>query len=289
MIRSLLFLFILFPFILVDTAGARKLRPKTETIIYSRQDSILAENILSCFAGREDQPAARLVAEIGKMFLGTPYVGQTLENGAAERLVVNLRELDCTTFAENCLALTLTVKSGKPDFRQFTKEIEKIRYRKGKRDGYLSRLHYFSDWIRDNEQKGLVSEPATYLGSPLTVKVNFMSSHPKSYPVLADHPELIPELAGQEKAISGRNYYFLKKEDVRSNEAKLQEGDLIGITTSIPGLDITHVGILIRQNGRIHLLHASSALAKVVISEDPLSDLLMKKKSYTGIMIARPQ
>lgn len=311
MIKPLIFLLVLFPFIPSGTAGAQEIPGKMEgwntaldwateqrtqevpekidTIIYSRPDSILTEDILLRFSSKQKEPAAQSVAVIGKTFLGTPYVGQTLENGTAEKLVVNLRELDCTTFAENCLALAFTVKSGNANFEQFAKELEKIRYRQGKRNGYLSRLHYFSDWIFDNTQKGLISEPATGFGSPLDVNVNFMSSHPDRYPVLKDHPDLVPLLVVRENTISERNYFFLKKEEIRSNEDQLHEGDIVGLTSTVPGLDVTHVGILVRQNGRIHLLHASSLQEKVVISEEPLSDMLMNKKSYTGIMIARPQ
>ena len=43
--------------------------------------------------------------EIGKFFLGTPYVAGTLETKGAEHLVVNLREYDCVTFVENVVAL----------------------------------------------------------------------------------------------------------------------------------------------------------------------------------------
>lgn len=262
---------------------------KQDTVVYTREDSVLTEKIRSQFTDRQKIPVAELLSEIGKTFLGTPYVAQTLENGPDEKLVINLRELDCTTFAENCLALARTVKSGNPGFEQFTRELEQIRYRDGKRNGYPSRLHYFSDWIDNNEQKGLVSQPAVRFGSPLRQKVNFMSSHPGSYPVLAGHPELVAAMAGQERIISARDHYFLPKEDVGAHETELQEGDIVGLTTSVPGLDVTHVGILVRQNGRIHLLHASSAPGKVVISEEPLEELLMNKKSCTGIMIARPR
>jgi hypothetical protein len=260
-----------------------------DTIIFNNQDRARFQDILSRFVDKQAELTAKLLIQIGKTFLGTPYVGQTLENGEEERLVVNLRELDCTTFAENCLALALTVKSWNANFEQFTKELEKIRYRQGKRNGYLSRLHYFSDWIFDNTQKGLISEPASGFGSPFDVNVNFMSSHPDRYPVLKDHPDLVPLLAVRENTISERDYFFLKKEDIRSNEDQLHEGDIVGLTSTVPGLDVTHVGILVRQNGRVHLLHASSLLKKVVISEEPLSDMLMNKKSWTGIMIARPR
>ena len=261
----------------------------SESGIINSRDSVTLTNIIGRFSGERNKPTGELVAAIGKAFLGTPYVAHTLENGKDENLVVNLGELDCTTFAENCLALALTIKSGHPEVSEFTGNLERIRYRNGKRDGYLSRLHYFSDWIDNNEQKGLVIQPANDFGSPFNVKVSFMSAHPDSYEVLKKNPELVPLMADMEKAVSDRKYYFLKKEDIERKEDQLQEGDIAGIATSVPGLDITHVGILVRKDGRIHLMHASSSLGKVVISDVPLSEMLMNKKSYTGIMIARPR
>ncbi|WP_423129092.1 N-acetylmuramoyl-L-alanine amidase-like domain-containing protein [Gaoshiqia sp. Z1-71] len=258
-------------------------------LIKTAEDSLLVTKILSRFSADQDKPVGELVSEIGKTFLGTPYVAHTLENGRDEDLVINLRELDCTTFVETCLALARTVKAGKADFDSFAGELEKIRYRDGKREGYCSRLHYFSDWIYDNRMKGLVSEPAVKIGSPVDLIVNFMSTHPASYEVLKENPEFIPVIAAQETGISARKYFFLRKEEVPGRETDLQEGDLVGLATTIAGLDISHTGILTEVNGRIHLLHASSTLEKVVISEEPLYDLLMNKKSYTGIMIARPK
>ncbi len=269
--------------------GNKKSEIPASGIIVNGQDSAILTNFIERFSGERNKPTGELVSAIGKAFLGTPYVAHTLENGKDENLVVNLRELDCTTFAENCLALALTIKSEHPEAGEFTGTLERIRYRDGKRDGYLSRLHYFSDWIYNNEQKGLVTQPANDFGSPFDVKVSFMSAHPDSYEVLKENPELVTLMAGIEKTVSDRKYYFLKKEDIERNEDKLQEGDIVGIATSVPGLDITHVGILVRKDGRIHLMHASSSLGKVVISDVPLAEMLMNKKSYTGIMIARPR
>ena len=282
----------LFCLVAAGLACQSKLKETTnppEELIATAKDSLLVKEILSRFSADQNKPVGELISEIGKTFLETPYVAHTLENGPDEKLVINLRELDCTTFVETCLALARTIKAGKADFDSFARELEKIRYRGGKREGYCSRLHYFSDWIYNNRMKGLVSEPAVKIGSPVDLHVNFMSTHPNSYEVLKENPEFIPLIADQEAGISSRKYFFLKKEEVTGREADLKEGDLVGLATTIAGLDISHTGILTEVNGRIHLLHASSALEKVVISEEPLSDLLLNKKSYSGIMIARPE
>jgi len=66
------------------------------------------------------------------------------------------------------------------------------------------------------------------------------------------------------------------------------EGDIVGITTKIEGFAIMHVGILIRLEGRFHLMHASSKAEKVVISLNTLEDYLLNRNSAGGFMLARP-
>ena len=67
----------------------------------------------------------------------------------------------------------------------------------------------------------------------------------------------------------------------------IMDGDIIAITTKLPGLDIAHVGIAEYRNGKLHLLHASSTLGKVVVSDTPLSHMLNNNKSWTGIRVVR--
>jgi len=261
---------------------------RSNELIACKDDSLLVSKYLSEFAPESQKSTGELIVGIGKALMGTPYVTQTLETGKDEKLVVNLRELDCTTFDETCLALATTIKAGKTDFASYARQLEKIRYRNGERNGYLSRLHYFSDWLYDNEQKKIISPLSPDFQTSFEKTINFMSTHSDSYPVLKENPELIGQIAAHEKKISQRNMYFLPKAKIQPNEKELHNGDIVAITTSIGGLDIAHVGFVIWVDGRVHLLHASSALEKVVISDQPLADYLAGKKSFTGIMIARP-
>jgi hypothetical protein len=52
---------------------------------------------------------------------------------------------------------------------------------------------------------------------------------------------------------------------------------------------MSHVVILQRVNGKIHILHASTTAKKVILSEETLEDYLKSSKSATGVMIARPK
>lgn len=256
--------------------------------IFQAEDRRIAEEKLNLFSLKADLAMAELVTEIGLSFRGTPYVAATLENGLDEKLVINLRELDCTTFVENCLAMARTIKLGKTDFESFATELERIRYRDGLRNKYLSRLHYFSEWIHNNHTKGVISELDNLQGEKAAKPINFMSTHPASYPVLKAHPELVPVIADQEKTLSMTAFQYFPKGNLPNLYKYLQQGDIIGLTSSIDGLDINHTGIITKRNNEFYLLHASQSGEKVIVSDEPLSEFLKPQSKNTGIMIARP-
>ncbi|WP_020527404.1 N-acetylmuramoyl-L-alanine amidase-like domain-containing protein [Flexithrix dorotheae] len=225
--------------------------------------------------------------KVGKSFLGTEYVAKTLDiNENGEELVINLHGLDCTTFLENVLVFSRLIKQGKYEFEDYVRELELVRYRDGKVENYNSRLHYFSDWLYENEQKGLIKQKSkTIAQTPFKNDLNFMTNNRDKYVQLGNEVNY-EELKSTEKTFTSRNYYYIPKEVIKDHEKEIKNGDLIAITTNIKGLDIVHVGFAIHQNGRLHLLHASSKQKKVVISTKPLHDYLAPTKYQTGIMVA---
>ncbi|HNX56094.1 MAG TPA: DUF1460 domain-containing protein [Prolixibacteraceae bacterium] len=260
----------------------------TDSILYKPEDKKIVEEKLQLFSKNAALPINELIVEIGKSFLGTPYVSATLENGAEEKLVINLRELDCTTFVENVLALSRAVKSGKSDFYSFVSELQRIRYRNGIRNGYPSRLHYFSEWIRDNQKKGIVDGSPNKNGQKIDKLINFMSKHPADYPVLKAHPELIPLISRQESELSKYDFWYFPKSDFVNLYKNLKHGDIIALTSTIDGVDINHVGIIIKKGTEFYLLHAPLSGKKVLISDGPITDFLKPASKNSGIMIARP-
>ncbi len=225
---------------------------------------------------------------IGKTFIGTPYVAKTLEVGEKESLVITLEGLDCTTYVENVMAFGLIKEEPGPNFDSFVKTLEKIRYRDGKLEGYGSRLHYFTEWISDNEEKGLVQNITASLGGiEIDKKLDFMSSHRDLYPYLKDEISF-QQIQETEKKLQQHPLCILSQEMLALNEDQIKSGDIIALATSIEGLDVTHTGFAIRaDDGRIHLLHASSSGA-VEISALPLVEYLKKIKMNTGVIVARP-
>ena len=136
-----------------------------------------------------DKPINEVIVEIGKNFLETEYVAHTLEKEGDEQLVINLTGLDCTTFLETALTFARCIKKGKTSIDDYQKELTLIRYRDGKINQYPSRLHYFSDWIYNNQQKGIVKDISKEIGGKkIKFSVNFMSENPKYYKQLKEQP-----------------------------------------------------------------------------------------------------
>ena len=259
----------------------------SQQITCSAKDKQAFEDKIIEVDGLLEEDFGQTIVAVGKSFLGTPYVAKTLEIGEIETLVVNLHGLDCTTYVENVLAFSLLLKEGKSDFNSFTKELETIRYKNGKLDGYASRLHYFSEWIANNEEKGLLKDITSEIGGKeITKEINFMSSHRELYPFLKDDANY-EKIQASENYLNNQSICILPQDKIEASEHLIRSGDIIALTTSINGLDITHTGIAsLEKDGRIHLLHASSS-GEVKISELPLVDYLKKVKKNTGIMVAR--
>ncbi|MEI7828133.1 MAG: N-acetylmuramoyl-L-alanine amidase-like domain-containing protein [Prolixibacteraceae bacterium] len=257
--------------------------------VISAMDKAIIKNKLEKFSKDRSLPMGDLVLKIGLDFLNTPYVGKTLDKTKDEKLVVNLHQLDCTTFAENCLALARTIKSDKPGIPAFCSELESIRYRGGKMEGYASRLHYFSEWIQDNETREHVKAMAASMGgSVLPISLNIMSTHPEEYPQLINDPAITAQIKAIEEKVSAQKFYYIPTNKFESIEGLVNDGDIVTLTTTIPGIDVSHVGILLKKEGRVYLLHASSTAQKVMISAEPFAQYLTKSKKTTGVMIARP-
>lgn len=277
MLKFILFFLIYIPFIYSQVYSVKDIE------LCNQKFRFAVEKKLS------EKPVGDVIVEIGRSFIGTDYEANTLEKGDEETLVINLTGLDCTTFLENSLVFARLIKKNQTTFEDYKRELQKVRYRNSIINKYPSRLNYFSDWIYDNEKKEIVKDITKEIGGKsVKFKVNFMSSNPDSYIKLKNNPEFIPVIKDQEDEINKREYYFIPKEKIASIESKIQNGDLIAITTNIKGLDISHTGIAFKQDGRIHFLHAPAVGSKVQVTKEPLSDYLSKIKKHTGIIVLRP-
>ncbi len=245
-------------------------------------------------AGRSFRSSGERVEFFARKFIGTPYVAHTLECDSGEVLTVDLDRLDCTTFVETVMALAMTAGENRSSWRDYVYNLRRIRYRGGRLNGYSSRLHYICDWAVDNKHRGNFSDVTADFPkhSYLIRTIDFMTENRSLYPALADSVQY-----ARMRSIEGgyRNHRFpyvktidLKGKDVR---AEFMSGDVVGIVTKMKNLDVTHMGIIVRDesDGTIHLLHASSAAGKVELSPLPLYDFMKKNHNSLGLRIFRLQ
>jgi hypothetical protein len=267
--------------------------------IASQPTNFEGKDVFNRIVSRADEgkwctlPIGELMGNIAQELIGTKYVGGTLDlSRDREVCTVNLKALDCVTFFETTLAFARMLKKEERTPDALLTEVSFTRYRHGALGDYSTRLHYTTDWFEDNKNKHVVKLLSNLPGAePFKQKVDFMSSHPNSYPQLVAHPELIPLIKQQEDAINKRSLKFIPMHKISAIESHLKTGDIVGVCTNQPGLDIVHTGIVFRDTAGItHFMDASSKKSsmQVTIEPGPISQALNWSKNLTGIMLARP-
>ena len=230
------------------------------------------------------------ILEVAQSYLGIPYVAGTLETEGDERLIINEDSLDCTTFVELSVAHWLAMQS---DSLTFEQQVQALRYRGGMVDGYLSRLHYFTEWVAENTHRGvwneLVPESKNHIWKTDTLCLSFMSEHPQSYPYLKERRWAVDSMKVIEQRYAHHPIHYIDKEhlDLSPDALPIQDGDILALVTTIDGLDVTHLGFAVWRNDTLHLMHASMKQGKVIIDEQSLYDYLMNRDSCPGIRVVR--
>ena len=264
---------------------------------YTPEDSIRVMNLLQSAEkdAIKDSTAGQTMLRIGRAIekMNIPYVAHTLEPNDQERLIINLRELDCTTFVESAMALTLCVRSGRTTFDDYCRILQKIRYWQGRAPQYIRRLHYFTSWIEDNTTMDLVKElqtPNPPFTAVQTVQAHYMTQHVDKYRMLTVNPQDVPMIREMEKRIEGKKYRYIPKQQLYNNQLlrkTIHDGDIIVIITNLKGLDTQHIGIAAWHADGLHLLNASSIHHRVIEEPMTLRQYLYKHPTMPGIRVVR--
>lgn len=232
-------------------------------------------------------PIGEIVVHVGEHFLGSPYEGGMLDRGIIEELVVELDSFDCVLLVETALAAARAIREGAYRYDDFKANLKKMRYRGGQLEGYCSRLHYFSEWIADNEEKGIVQNVTAGIGGVrLDKTLSFMSRHRESYPRFATNDSLFSGIEQMEKDLAGIEIYHIPQDRISLSYEEIRHGDIIATSTHVDGLDVSHTGIAYRDGDRIGFLHASTD-GGVKVSPD-LQEYVQNNDIQIGIVVARP-
>ncbi len=258
---------------------------------YTRQDSLKAVQLMKNAAS---QPSGtNLIIYIAEQLKGIPYVAHTLEPNNNERLIINLRQLDCTTFVEQVAALYLCVKERKTTFADYCKMLQKLRYEGGAEPHYTKRLHYYSSWIEDKKSMDICKEiqsPNPPFTKVQRLSLNWMTTHVNDYRMLKNNPSWVPQIRKMEQKMEGRQYRYIPKEQIKNTRLlrnTIKDGDIIAIITNKKGLDTQHLGFALWHKDGLHLLNASSIHKKVIDEPMTLRTYLYKHPSMPGVRIIR--
>ncbi len=252
-------------------------------------DTVRITKILADAASKSFANPSERTGYIARQFLGTPYVANTLE-GKPEQLTINLDELDCTTLVDVVMAMSYTLGERRTAWQDFVYNLRRLRYRGGEVDGYASRLHYNCDWAVDNTHRGNITDitPRLPKCSYIVRSINYMTTHRDSYAALADSATHAA-IAKTENGYRNHRFPYIKAQHIRAKEidAALRDGDIIAFVTKMKGMDVTHMGIVVKVNGETHALHASMTNGKVEITESSLADFVRRNSNWIGIRVYR--
>ena len=262
-------------------------------------DRQAAERLITTLSSSSENDAGKLLLEAARMRLGTPYVSGLLDPDGPEKLRMPFVSTDCMIFVETCLAAVMTAGEEDPSYVKYEENVRRLRYRGAEGECpppvlYETRLHYATAWIRNLVEKGLADDLTLEVaGVRSTGKLNFMSRNYKSYKQIAA-ADSDPQAAARLKAISltesrlnEEPMTYVPKAKIKSIEGKIKDGDLIFFTTSIAGLDVSHMAIAYRHDGIVGFIHASSVAGKVIVDSGSIADYALSRKSCTGIKVVR--
>jgi Protein of unknown function (DUF1460) len=223
------------------------------------------------------------IIKYAKLHIGKPYIFYSLDKNKEEELVVNYDAFDCTTFVESVIAQAINVDS-------VHQEIRKMRYRNGFINGYASRIHYFTEWILENERRDFIRNVTDSLScaKPYDVNVYYMSHNKKKYPLITND-SILGEIKKMESHVSETKLKYIPESQLNRCDSMIHNGDIIAITTNKKGLDLSHLGFAYWKEGKLHMIHASSDYRKVVITQNTLQQYLLRNKAQTGIVVLRLQ
>ncbi|GAB6013136.1 N-acetylmuramoyl-L-alanine amidase-like domain-containing protein [Viscerimonas tarda] len=256
---------------------------------YTATDSLVYEQYTKEFSKYKNEPIGELIVKTALFFIDTPYVASTLETTGEEKLTVNLREFDCTTFVETCMALSKAIQSGDTSFGNYCTILQQIRYRNGVIEDYASRLHYVSDWINENEKNKLLKNKTEALGGKkINRQIDFMSTHPSSYKQLSGDTKMKDKIKKTEAELNKRGESFvIAKDMVRGASKTMQNGDIVAFSTSVNGLDFSHTGIIYTSKTQVTFIHASTNTMKVTAERKTLEEYCAGSKRCNGIVVLR--
>jgi hypothetical protein len=241
--------------------------------------------------GHADEGFARFLRAQHCTFAGVPY-GSGGKGSKQGQALINLETMDCLTYVENMLALYITRRmnalqadtlSTTSRLHLFARNLNYIRYDRGINCVWEDRLFYFTGAMMQLANYGILQDVSAWAGEPYTKHINYVSTHRSAYPGIQNWPQVLR----LERELSHMRRYWYPREEYTRYVALAQDGDIIAFASTLDGLDISHVGFVLRQpDGELGLNHSSS-IQKQLICNQNLCAYLEGRKTVNGFFVYR--
>lgn len=208
------------------------------------------------------------IVSLSSHFIDTPYAANTLvgDPQTAEQLIINLDGFDCFTFLDVIEALRRAY-----NIDDFPEQLKNVRYFGGT-VRYESRRHFFSSWIAGEVAR--IQDVTVDVGQGRAQKVE------KQLNRRSDGSLWLPGIA-----VTPQQLHYIPSANIDMNVlSALVPGDYVGIYSNRAGLDVSHTGLIVKNDGNVMLRHASSRKGiNKVVDEDLLSYL----RDKPGLVVYR--
>jgi hypothetical protein len=250
------------------------------TLSQAERDALLQAN--------RGAPLAERVLALSARFLGTPYVHSPLGEGEGPDPDPLFRDdaVDCLTFVEQSLALALAERPG-----DVGPLLARLRY-----DGevrYADRNHLMeAQWLPANVRRGFLRDVTRQVGGAATVRTEKVLTR-ASWASGSSRALALPP----ERQLRGRfPLEVLPLEALQGRLDVLPVGSILLVVReerAFKATRVTHLGFVVRKEGRTFLRHASRDPFQRVVDED-LARFLGRNSRYArwpvvGVSVFAPE
>ncbi len=207
------------------------------------------------------------IGYISQQLLNTHYQAHTLigSSHTPEQLVARLDALDCMTFIENLEALRRS-----DSFPAYLDNLQQVRYKNAHVE-FSHRNHFFADWPISNAP--MIQDVTQLVAEGAAVSVSKALNHngPKFW---------IPGIPVVKKTV----HYLPASQINQAVLQRLRTGDFVGNYSELAGLDVNHVGIVIKKGEHVYFRHANADAGIRRVTDE---DFLRFFKFQRGIVVFR--
>ena len=220
---------------------------------------------------------ASIINDVGKridflsrLFQDLDYRESTLIGSIniPEVFALNFEGVDCYTYIDYVEAMRLS-----SSFSEFKVNLRKVRYKSGM-VAFENRNHFFTDWREFNAD--FVKDITEEIGTQKAIRAQKMINEKE------DGTFFLPGIHPVQREIT----YVPSNAIDESVLNRLGSGDYVGIYSEVQGLDVSHVGIIIKDRDDIYLRHASSLKEYRKVVDQDFRKYIVEKP---GLIVLRPK